>query len=362
MVIAHFYMGANSPDGFQTYYNELTIPRKNSRSYLIKGGAGTGKSSIMKRVLNECCERGDLIELIHCSSDPNSLDGIILTNKKISMVDATPPHIIEPTYPGVYQTVVNLCEYFDNVELHTKLDKIVELQTKNNQCHKKCCKLLKCADILLNDNKMLIENYTDTDKIESLAKKIIKKEFAKQNKKATEHKRLLSAITNQGVVSYPQTPKDLAKKIYLIKDSYGISSGLLLSNLRESLIKLGYEFYCCYCPLNQQSQIEHIIIPSLSLAFVTSNDYLKYDLNKINPITVISFTRFTDMSKLKAHKQFISFNKKLSAKLINSAVDTLKKAKSLHDELELQYNSSVDFDRVTHKANEIIAEINKGNG
>lgn len=37
-------------------------------------------------------EQGETVELIHCSSDPDSLDGVICGARKFSVVDATPPH------------------------------------------------------------------------------------------------------------------------------------------------------------------------------------------------------------------------------------------------------------------------------
>lgn len=352
-----FYMGANSPDGFCTYYNELTIPVKDTRSYLIKGGAGTGKSSLIKRVVAECARPDELIELIHCSSDPNSLDGAILTEKKISIVDATPPHVIEPQYPGGYQTVINLCEYFNNDMLNDRLEKTVEYQTKNNDCHKKCCKLLRCANLLLDDNKTLVRTYTDLNKVAVLASRIVKNELKKQSSIGVEHKRLLSAITNQGIKVFDETVKTLAERVYLIKDDYGVASGELLMKIRDAAVSLGYSIYVCYCPLNQSTQVEHIFIPSIGLAFVTANSFVPFDVNKLNPYSVISYVRFTKMEKLKEHKRFLAFNKSMATKLINSAVSTLKLAKVIHDDLELQYTSAVDFAAVTKKGDEIVQEI-----
>lgn len=87
-----FFMGANSPDGFHSFYDEFKVPKQDSRSFLIKGGAGTGKSGIMKKIAAAFSEKESLTERIHCSSDPNSLDGVVLHDAGCSIVDATPPH------------------------------------------------------------------------------------------------------------------------------------------------------------------------------------------------------------------------------------------------------------------------------
>ena len=88
-----FFMGANTPDGFYSLYCELQLPQEGIRRYLIKGGAGTGKSSLMKRAAMEFWGQDEMIEMIHCSSDPNSLDGVILHTGRASIVDATPPQV-----------------------------------------------------------------------------------------------------------------------------------------------------------------------------------------------------------------------------------------------------------------------------
>lgn len=358
--VVDFYMGANAPNGFNTYYGELENPVEGWRSYLIKGGAGTGKSSLMKRVLLECDSNEGIVERIHCSSDPNSLDGVIIYDKRISMVDATPPHVIEPAYPGGYQTVINLCEYFDEYTLTCRLNETVRLQTSNGSCHEKCRNLLNCANILLNENSSYINKVTDFDKISTFVKRIIKKELkscSKLNNKAIEHKRLLSAVTNQGVKTFTDTPKKLAKKIYLIKDEYGVSSNAILTQLRIDALTKGYEIYSCYCPLNQRDKLEHLFIPELSLGFVTANKY--NDFSSISPLGVVSYTRFTELQAVRRKKQYIGFNKKIAKELINEATATLVLAKQIHDELELQYTNAVDFSRVNIKTKEIIDKINE---
>lgn len=353
-----FFMGANSPIGFCTYYDELTVPVVGARSYLIKGGAGTGKSSLIKRIAAECPYDDEAVELIHCSSDPNSLDGVILTRKKISMVDATPPHVIEPQYPGCYQTVINICEYFDYKKMSSRLEETVRLQTANNDCHKKCCRLLKCAALLLEDNRAVVSRATDFTKITALANRIIKREFKQTHRNGVEHKRLLSAITNRGVVAFEDTITAAAKRTYLIKDEYGASSAALMKQLHDGALAAGYEIYTCHCPMDQCGRIEHLIIPALSLAFVTQHRFVPFDADKLKPVSVISYTRFTDAATLKAHKQFLSFNRRAATDFIESAVETLRLAKTIHDDLELQYTDAVDFAGVNTKADAIVAEIN----
>lgn len=351
-----FFMGANTPDGFCTFYDELKVPKDNWRSFLIKGGAGTGKSGVMKKVVSCFGEKEEMMELIHCSSDPNSLDGVILHNAKISMVDATPPHVIEPQYPGGYETVINLCEYFKEEILNERLKSTVKYQTLNNECHKRCQGYLKSAKGLLSDNNAYVSSCTNFEKIEKLVQKIKKDEFKKKNtRQPVIYKRLLSAVTNQGIITYHKTATSLANKIYIIQDEYGVSSNTLLMGLCDIALGYGYDVFACYCPLSFGKKIEHLFVPELDLGFCTQTRY--NDFSFVAPYKVINYTRFTDMEKMKERKNYLRFNKKVAYEVIKEAVLTLRNAKVIHDKLEETYSGGVDFSMVNDKTENIIEKI-----
>ncbi|MEG2813138.1 MAG: hypothetical protein RSA79_00915 [Oscillospiraceae bacterium] len=350
-----FFLGANSCDGFQTFSNELTIPKKGNKSYLIKGGAGTGKSTFMRRVLIQCEKYFDFTERIFCSSDPNSFDGLLFNKGQISILDATLPHSIEPAYPGSFQHIINLCGFLDEKKLTPRLETIVKLQTKNNECHKNCCNLLKSASILLQANEKEMSAITNHEKVLEIAKKIAKKEFPKKLQSSpVEHKRLLSAITNIGNFCFEGTANALANKNYVIDDEYGNVSNEILQYLRQDLMEKGYEIYSCYCPLNPKTKLEHLFVPALSLGFVNKTSYRSFD--DIKEPNIISARRFVDESLLQ-NKQKIKFHKKIALAILDDAVNELKIAKKIHDELENQYKDAVDFSKVNVLCDEIISDI-----
>lgn len=88
----HFFLGTNTPQGFVSRFDQLADPLDGWREFVIKGGPGTGKSTLMKRIAAEAGTRCKRVELIHCSSDVDSLDGVILHDIKTSIADGTSPH------------------------------------------------------------------------------------------------------------------------------------------------------------------------------------------------------------------------------------------------------------------------------
>ena len=90
------FCAANSGEGFLSFFDTL-LDEKNQNVYYIKGGPGSGKSTLLK----EIASRADDAELVLCSGDPASLDGVILPEQQAVIIEATVPHSHEPRYPGV---------------------------------------------------------------------------------------------------------------------------------------------------------------------------------------------------------------------------------------------------------------------
>ena len=91
-----FYLGANSPGGFYSLYDELLRPEDARSIYILKGGPGCGKSSLMRRVGAAMEEHGLDVEYIVCSGDPDSLDAVVIPTLKTALVDGTAPHGTAP--------------------------------------------------------------------------------------------------------------------------------------------------------------------------------------------------------------------------------------------------------------------------
>lgn len=87
-----FYLGANSPTGFYSLYDQLIDPASAEDILILKGGPGCGKSSFMRRVAKAVEDKGLAVEYIQCSGDPDSLDAVVFPSLKTAIVDGTAPH------------------------------------------------------------------------------------------------------------------------------------------------------------------------------------------------------------------------------------------------------------------------------
>ena len=97
-VIRHRFLGASTYNGPLDYIENLTSGL--SKRYFLKGRPGTGKSTLLKKLVSECKERGINAEVYHCGFDVSSLDMVILPELNACIFDSTAPHLHEPSRTG----------------------------------------------------------------------------------------------------------------------------------------------------------------------------------------------------------------------------------------------------------------------
>ncbi|MBL4933573.1 hypothetical protein [Clostridium paridis] len=88
--VYHRYFEAVTPEGTKDFIPNIT--RNLDKRYLIKGRPGTGKSTILKKILDEGMSRGMDLEVYHCGFDPESLDMVVIRELGVCAFDSTNPH------------------------------------------------------------------------------------------------------------------------------------------------------------------------------------------------------------------------------------------------------------------------------
>ena len=91
-----YFLGGNTPLGFHSLYHQLSDPARFQALYIIKGGPGSGKSTLMRRVGRHAQAAGLNTEEVLCSGDPDSLDALILPQLGAALVDGTAPQGVVP--------------------------------------------------------------------------------------------------------------------------------------------------------------------------------------------------------------------------------------------------------------------------
>lgn len=351
-----YFLGANTPQGFVSRFDQLADCGEGWRLVVIKGGPGSGKSTLMRRVAQLYDPRSDQVEVIHCSSDADSVDGVICHDIKLSVCDGTAPHVVEPKYPGAFETLFPINDCWREEMLQEHRADIVRLNAQISQRHENCRRFLGAAASLLGDTLHVATEATDEEKIRRFAQRFAQKNFKKLGRQGKEQVRFLSAVTNKGPLMFTENIPRLCERVYLLEDDYGASSRLVLRHLRRLALEAGYDVISCYCPLAPFDKLEHLLLPALGIGFFTAHS--RYNLG-VAPYRVISARRFTNPEAIRRHKKRIAFNRKAANQMVEKAGSLVAEAKALHDELERYYIAATDFAKVTAKGDQLVELVQR---
>lgn len=167
------FISMNSSEGFVSYFHEYLSPL--SRVYILKGGPGTGKSSFLKYFGEKAEKTGHKVTYVLCSSDPDSLDGVIDETLLVGIFDGTSPHVLEPEFPGVRDEIINLGEFWNSEMLEKKKDKILSLCSEKSRAYRRAMEKLSFAGGMLLGEISEISKHFDKEAAIRAARMKIKK-------------------------------------------------------------------------------------------------------------------------------------------------------------------------------------------
>ena len=345
----HFFLGANAPAGFYSLYDQLVDPYTDETLHIIKGGPGCGKSSFLKTIAKGLTEAGLTVEQIHCSLDPDSLDGIYIPALGIGYADGTAPHILEPRYAGVMEQYLNLGEFYDCDALRPFKSQVIKLTHKYKNLYTRAYDCIMAASGVTREMSSHVADETVIAAVKKRTKGIIAREIGKKRTHPAERgglgtpgpkitRRFLTALTHKGCVGRFDTVDALAGRVYHLDNHLGLAH-YMLTDLLSAATKAGLDCVVCPSPMDPE-RLEHLFILPLDLAFVSSNYQIQYEGPAYRHIRLDAMA---DNERLKANKARIRFSKKVFTLLMDEAIRTLGEAKTLHDELEQIINPHVDF-------------------
>ncbi len=330
--LTKFFLGANSHINFVSYFKQLQEQSDSMQLLILKGGPGSGKSSLMKRVIKYALLHNHEVEIIPCASDPSSIDAFIDKTADFAMMDGTAPHTEDPSLPGANHHILYTGDLWDTAYLRQYGSKIKGLNGRIGDYHKGACCYIKAASALLYENLLYSKKYINKSAIASFANEICKP-FSKGNY-ADEKVRLLSAVSVGEIKYFKETLPLLADKIFVIEDEFGGAADFLIKNIKHTAECNGTQIISCPCSIMPE-KTDHIIIPDAKVAVVTQNRFLPVDFGEKK--SAEEFYRKMPDCALLEERQSDAQN------LLGKACTLVKEAKLLHDDLEDIYKNAMDF-------------------
>ncbi len=346
--IRRVFLGGNTAEGFYSLHDNIIDINRNML-YIIKGMPGGGKSSMMKEIGKRALDNGYSVEYQHCPSDPNSIDGVVIKELGIAIVDGTLPHAVEPVYPGLIDKLIDLSLYIESDQLELYKEEIMKAKKKNKSAYRRAFNFFKASkaiyDEIENTNKLNVDfektNYLSLNYID----RIFNEDVVLNDFVGFKERHLFSeAYTPEGYIDYTSSLLDGRKIRYYLKGNIGTGKTTFLKRIIEEAKIRNYHVEVYHNPLIP-SKLDSVLIIELDTIISTSIEAKKY----IH--TVIDFDEFFN-------EEFLNKEDfRLFQSLVDKGIDALEGATENHLALENIYKKCVNYQGINEVREGLIKEI-----
>lgn len=336
-----YFAASNSCRGFCNYYGDLFVDSRVDRLYIIKGGPGTGKSHFMKVVARRARAVGYRVTEYACSSDPASLDGLLLNREgspTLGFLDGTAPHVREPVLPGVKEEMINLGQFWNSRLLAGQSDTIRTLTAGKSAAYGRAYAYLAACGEVDRAVESLMESCICGERLEALADRILRHQPKGKGFSAVPALRRAVGMTGQVCLhTFERETAQNGGTLLIVEDYYGLGYRLT-SALLERSHRAGHRLWVSYDPVYPQ-KIDGLYYPDSHLCVLVGHAEPPEDC----PLRTISLRRYADPTLLKGIRGELRHGYAQRDRLLESAQRELASAATFHFDLETIYSAAMDF-------------------
>ncbi len=318
-----FFLGANTCRGFCSLYQSYLEAYPQERVWILKGGAGCGKSGFMRRVAAVAAEAGFTVHRILCSGDPSSLDGIHVPELHALLFDGTAPHVLEPPLVGDRGFYLDLSQFY-----RPGVPDLQEREAAYREHYRRAYQWLGAAG---SAEASLALPAEAGSALRRKAGALMARELRRRPGTADSRSSFfVEAFTGDGLLSLPDTCRALASRLIGLQGVCG-AEHVFLSAAADAAAARGWNTVICPDPL-QPDRIAHLFIPERELGIgVGTGD------------RVIHLDRIVYKAAGREESARIRDTAAMRSALAAKARRELQLARHFHDKLEEAVNPFVDF-------------------
>ena len=323
------FLGANTPQGFRSEYATLQTDPRIRRLLILKGGPGCGKSTLMKTLAARAEECGWAVERVLCSSDPASLDGVIVPELGLAIVDGTAPHVVEPQLCGCGENYVNLGRCYREAELRTLTPAIRAAKAANAACYGPVYGSLRAVASLTEARRGLLGRERIRRVTKDALGQLLPEKLPQRGKQGSRRRVYLSGITPEGLMLLEPG----VERLWAIHDGYGVVLGM--------------------DPLDPDA-VEAVLVPGRDVGWIRVRPSFRGGRQAMLRLDLDSaLEEDLPAETLNGLRELAS----LETRLLRQAVGWLRRAKTNHDLMEELYRPAVDFAAVTRETELLCREL-----
>ncbi len=325
-MVKKYFPGANTGCGFVSRFGGIVPPwEKPQYTYVLKGGPGVGKNTLMKTVASRAMQKGYTVEEFHCASDPDSLDAVRVIELGTVLLDGTAPHSIDPVLPGVEDEIIDLGHFKNRTEFAVHRGELQVLFQQNKAHYAVAYAMLGAAKHLKKQALASAQASIDMDKMRRWLS-----DFFKGAERGSHRKLFARSATPIGVVDYTETylPHDVLLLSGIVGEIALTEAEKLLGGKRA---EIGYDFVL-------PDQPRSLLAGGKALAIGNGGETCKGFCVSPMPDSV-------------------TFCLEQAEILVERATAELAKSLAAHDAIEAIYRPYVDYDRVNAERDALLDKL-----
>ncbi|MCR3922059.1 MAG: hypothetical protein NUK65_06010 [Firmicutes bacterium] len=360
-IATSYFAGANTHQGFQSLFHYIPNDAT-KRLIILKGGPGTGKSTLMKHLGQKATVEGYDVELFYCSSDNESLDGVSIPTLGLAMTDGTAPHTMDPRVPGAYDEILNLGQCWNATSLQPYKREISELSQQNSAWFTQAYQYLKEAAIVMEKLRWLMAQAMDYQAVTAMTHKLLTElssALPPASHPPVERQLYGSAITPAGLVNFYPSIFQNIERFYLLSGDPGSGKSYLLERIRETVSRAGHDTEVYRCGFDP-ARIDAVVVPILKTAFVKFTYPHTFSINPVQVVkeqSTLALSRYAKTARLKQHATERTENTERFWYLLGKAVEMIRASKRNHDKLEEFYVKAMNFTHLSQLRETIITDF-----
>jgi nucleoside-triphosphatase THEP1 len=356
--VSHYFAGGNTAIGFFSLVNSCL--QDLDKVILLIGAPGTGKSTLLKELASRWTKTGNRVDLIHASSDHDSIEGIILPDLKAGIIGGALVKAVEPRAHGVIEEYASLDEGMDREKLNLQKNNIIQLNEEIRKSFSLAYDAYAEALKVHDDWEKIYIQSLNFQKANKLTEQLLQRLFENKNsdRNSIVLRRFLGAATPIGAVDFvPDLTEGLSKR-YFLKGRPGSGKSTMLKKIAAEGKKRGFDVEIYHCGFDPKS-LDMIIIRELGFAIFDSTAPHEYFPSREGDEIIDLYGTIIEEGTDEMNAERIEFISRQYKEKMNHAKSFLAKAKSLNDELENIYSNAMDFEHTNRLTENIHEQLQK---
>jgi hypothetical protein len=352
--IRNFFSSSNTSQGFCSFYEYIIDTEASFEKIYIKDPSNNRKTSIMKNIGEFFNNQGYDIEYYCSCSNNNFFDAVVINKLNIALLNSASPHIMDSLIPEPMDEILNIEQYLDKEKLKKHKSKIVDTNKKIYTTFKRANNYITAAKLIHDNWSSCNKEALNYSKIillqEDLKEKILSNCIPSDIGK--ERHLFATSLCCDGIVTLIDNICEDCENIYSLNGGPGTGKNQVLEYICKESLRRGLLVEIYHSPLIP-NEIEHIIIPELKTALLSSNE-----LNNKRFTGIQIFTEnFLDYSLI--DRDVLLEHKDTFYKLLNKGLSIMDSLKKLYDNLEIYYRNNMNFKDIDELYDGLINKLEK---